>query len=229
MRFAKTEVLEWFAKQDRSYRLALLCTHWIRDTAHYKPSASEEARGFRMKVRGGGLSFADLADMLEQQSSRDALSSDFILNQLHALIRVPFEILCDYCKEYDKSAPTRLLLEEMKATSWYEVARIVRNAISHNFHFQYTKHDKEKILPVTWNCLTPVWGSLWDASPAVRRWYAGSIAFGEDDLDLWDEEHDCVIIWQSIRGARPGACPEADRKIVVVNPNRADLAPLADP
>jgi SAM-dependent methyltransferase len=75
----------------------------------------------------------------------------------------------------------------------------------------------------------PVWGSLWDASPAVRRWYAGSIAFGEDDLDLWDEEHDCVIIWQSIRGARPGACPEADRKIVVVNPNRADLAPLADP
>ena len=41
VRFAKKDVLEWFDRQDRSYRLALLCTYWIRDTADYKPSASE--------------------------------------------------------------------------------------------------------------------------------------------------------------------------------------------
>src|SRR5271165_7536081 len=95
MRFAKTDVLECFDRQDRSYRLAILCTHWIRDTAPYKPSASEEARGLRMEIRGTWLSFADLADMLEQQPSRDVLSSDFVLNQLHALIRTPFGILED--------------------------------------------------------------------------------------------------------------------------------------
>jgi SAM-dependent methyltransferase len=75
----------------------------------------------------------------------------------------------------------------------------------------------------------PVWGSLLDASPALRRWYAGSIAFDAADLDLWEEEYDSVVIWQSVRGARMGACPEANREIVIVNPGRADLAPLSDP
>jgi len=149
VRFAKREVLECFDRQDRSYRLALLCTYWIRDTARYKPNASEEAKGFRMKVCGTWLSFADLADMLEQQSSREALSSDFLLNQLHALIRAPFEILRDYCEDYDKTNSTRSLLEKMKETSWYEVARIVRNTISHNLRVQYKKTE-----PTRWNGIT---------------------------------------------------------------------------
>jgi SAM-dependent methyltransferase len=75
----------------------------------------------------------------------------------------------------------------------------------------------------------PVSGCLLDASPALRRWYAGSIAFNAADLDLWEDEHDSVVIWQSVRGARMGARPEANREIVIVNPERADLAPLSDP
>jgi SAM-dependent methyltransferase len=51
----------------------------------------------------------------------------------------------------------------------------------------------------------PVSGCLLDASPALRRWYAGSIAFNAADLDLWEDEHDSVVIWQSVRGARMGA------------------------
>jgi acyl carrier protein len=73
----------------------------------------------------------------------------------------------------------------------------------------------------------PVWGSLLDASPALRRWYAGSIAFDAADLDLSEAEYDSVVIWQSVRGARTGACPEANREIVIVNLLRADLAPLS--
>jgi hypothetical protein len=69
------------------------------------------------------------------------------------LIRAPFEILHDYCEDYDKVDSALLLLEEMKAAPWFHYARIVRNAISHNFHFQYSKHDR-KILPVTWNGIT---------------------------------------------------------------------------
>jgi len=152
MRFAKTDVLECFDKQDRSYRLALLCTRWILDAARYKPSAPEEARGIWMGVCDRYLSFADLADKLES-TSRYALSSDFMLNQLHALIRAPFEILRDYCEDYDKSDPTRHLFQKMKEAPWYEYARLVRNAISHNFRFQYSNHDK-KMLPVTWNGIT---------------------------------------------------------------------------
>ena len=99
-----------------------------------------------MKVRGR-------PDRLEQPSSCNVLSSDFMLNQLHALIRVPFEILRDYCKDFDNSDPTQHLVQKMKETRWYEYAKMVRNAISHNFHFQFCEHDK-KILPVTWNGIT---------------------------------------------------------------------------
>jgi hypothetical protein len=150
MRFTKTDVLDSFDRQDRSYRLALLCTYWIRDTAEYQPSASEQARGMHMVFRRKVVSFADLAEMLEQQSSREMLSSNFLLNQLYALIRAPFEIVCDYCEDYDKVMGGKPLSKQMEATPWFQFARIVRNAISHNFHFQYGKYDKS-LLPVTWN------------------------------------------------------------------------------
>lgn len=75
----------------------------------------------------------------------------------------------------------------------------------------------------------PVWGSLLDASPALCRWYAGTIAFDAADRDVWEAEYDSVVIWQSVRGARTGACPEASREIVILNLQRADLAPLSDP
>ena len=153
MRFAKTDVLESFDRQDRSYRLALLCTYWIRDTAGYKPSASEQARGMHMEFRHKVVPFADLAEMLEQQPSRDTLSSDFLLNQLYALIRAPFEIVGDYCEDYDKVMGGKRLSKQMKASPWFQFARIIRNAISHNFHFQYGTYDKS-LLPVTWNGIT---------------------------------------------------------------------------
>jgi len=104
-----------------------------------------------MKVHGRWRSFADLAALLEQQWSRDAMSADLILNQLHTLIRVPFEILQDYCKDYDKANSARQLWQEMQGTPWFHFARIVRNAISHNFHFHFQSKDK---LPITWNGIT---------------------------------------------------------------------------
>jgi hypothetical protein len=153
MRFAKTDVLESFDRQDRSYRLALLCTYWIRDTAGYKPSASEQARGMSMVFREKVVPFADLAEKLEQQRSRDTLSADFLLNQLYALIRAPFEIVHDCCEDYDKLVGGKRLSEQMEATPWFQFARIIRNAISHNFHFQYNKYDRSLLL-VTWNGIT---------------------------------------------------------------------------
>jgi hypothetical protein len=88
---------------------------------------------FRHKV----VPFSDLADMLEQQPSRETLSSDFLLNQLYALIRAPFEIVGDYCEDYDKVMGGKRLSKQMKALPWFQFARIIRNAISHNFYFQY--------------------------------------------------------------------------------------------
>jgi hypothetical protein len=51
MRFTKAEILEAFAREDRSYRLGLLCTHWIRDVERYTPTASELA-AYRWRPMG---------------------------------------------------------------------------------------------------------------------------------------------------------------------------------
>ena len=150
MRFTKAEILESFDRQDRSYRLAILCTHWLQDAAHYQPSAAADARGAQMQARGEWISFKDLADLLKQPESRTVLSSEFILNQLHALIRAPFEIVTDYCEDFEAHHPERGLLTQLKESPWYDVARFIRHAISHNFRFEFTKGDLKR-LPATWN------------------------------------------------------------------------------
>jgi hypothetical protein len=153
MRFTKSEILESFSRQDRSYRLAILCTHWLQDTARYKPSASEDARGLQMQTGKGWISYADLAHLLEQQQARSAITSDFVLDQLHSLIRAPFELLTDYCEDYDREVPTRHLVKQLKEMAWYEFARLIRNAVSHNFRFEFKDSEKRR-MPIKWNQVT---------------------------------------------------------------------------
>jgi hypothetical protein len=152
IRFTKAEILEAFAREDRSYRLGILCTHWIRDVEQYAPNAATLARSLHMQADLRIISNADLAVMLEDPSERELLSSDFLLTYLHTLIRAPFELLSDYCEDFDKVAPDRSLLSEMKAMPWYGIAYIVRNAVSHNFHIGFGGlRDK---LPITWRTIT---------------------------------------------------------------------------
>ena len=110
MRFSKAEVLEAFDREDTSYRLAVLSSHWLRDTARFKPNVADQARGLKMQVRGRWISYTDIADKFKQQKDRDLIVSDFLLTQLHNLIRAPLEILCDYCDDYDKHDPAAELL-----------------------------------------------------------------------------------------------------------------------
>jgi hypothetical protein len=150
MRFTKTDILAAFDREDKLYRLGLLCSHWLRGGKHYSPSAIYEADGMQMEARGVWVSFADLASDLK--SDPTIISSDFMLNQLHALIRAPFELLSDYCEDYDQEYPEIRLHALLKQASWFEFARLVRNAISHNFRFEFGKYDRS-ILPVRWNSL----------------------------------------------------------------------------
>lgn len=151
-RFAKAEILQAFAREDRSYRLGILCTHWIRDVERYAPNAAALARSLHMRMDSKLVSDADLAVLLEDPVKRELLSSDFLLPYLHTLIRAPFELLSDYCEDFDKAAPGRSLLSEMKSAPWYGVAYIVRNAVSHNFHIEFGR-SRDK-LPITWRTIT---------------------------------------------------------------------------
>jgi hypothetical protein len=149
MRFTKSEILDEFTRQDRSYRLAIISSHWLQGGTYYKPSASNEARGLHMKVLDTWVSYSDLAELLEQDASRFSVTTDFVLNQLHALIRVPFELLGDYCEDYDQAAPGRMMMKELRAADWYEYARAIRNTVSHNFRFDFSKYKTEKF-PISW-------------------------------------------------------------------------------
>jgi hypothetical protein len=149
VRFTKTDLLDEFVRQDRSYRLAIIASHWLQGGSQYKPSAIEEARGLRMQALDSWVSYADLADLLGQDPSRLAITTDFVLNQLHALIRVPFEVLGDYCEDYDKAAPGRHLKGTLRAADWYEYARAIRNTVSHNFRFDFSRYDKARF-PIRW-------------------------------------------------------------------------------
>jgi hypothetical protein len=149
MRFTKSEILDEFTRQDRSYRLAIIASHWLQGGGQYKPSAVEEARGLQMKVLDTWISYADLADLLEQDASRFSITTDFVLNQLHALIRVPFELLSDYCEDYNQAGPGRKLTNELGSADWYEYARAIRNTVSHNFRFDFSRYKADKF-PITW-------------------------------------------------------------------------------
>jgi hypothetical protein len=59
-----------------------------------------------------GFSNHDLAALLADPMKRELLSSNFLLTYLHTLIRAPFELLSDYCEDYDKVAPGRSRLNE---------------------------------------------------------------------------------------------------------------------
>jgi hypothetical protein len=153
MRFTKSKILEEFIRQDRCYRLAIISSHWLQGVAPYKPSAIEEARGLRMQALDKWIPFSDLADLLERDPTRMAITSDFVLNQLHALIRAPFELLSDYCEDYDKAVPGGNLVMEFQASAWYQFARLIRHAVSHNFRFEFSERDKRR-LPITWRGIT---------------------------------------------------------------------------
>jgi hypothetical protein len=45
------------------------------------------------------------------------------------------------------------LMNELRGQEWFRYARIIRNAISHNLHFEFDKYDL-KAMPITWNGIT---------------------------------------------------------------------------
>lgn len=153
MRFNKTEIIDYFDREDKNYRLAMLCTHWIRDAAPFTPSVISEAKSLSMIVAGRSIAFFDLAAELEDHSRSEIISSEFLLNHLHSLIRLPFELLKDYCEDFDKAAKPVILMGRLKNVPWYQYTKLARNAVSHNLRFAFNPSDKSRLL-VTWKGIT---------------------------------------------------------------------------
>jgi predicted RNA methylase len=60
----------------------------------------------------------------------------------------------------------------------------------------------------------PVCGDVLDASSAFTRWYADMIPRDSKGM----RQNEPVVIWQSVRGARPTQYQRVDRRIIVTDP-----------
>ncbi len=67
----------------------------------------------------------------------------FHLTVLRSIVKELFEVIKIYCKNTDQNTL-------LKTQDWYQVWRIIRNCLSHDFHFHFNKYDKS-ILPISWN------------------------------------------------------------------------------
>ncbi|MBR1326062.1 hypothetical protein [Bradyrhizobium ottawaense] len=105
-----------------------------------------------MKVEDRYVNFTDLSGPLSDALGRERLSSEVLVTHLHTLIRAPYELLDDYCQDYQNSMPTRQLRDEMRSQDWHPIASIIRNAVSHNFRLKLGRVRNK--LPLTWRTIT---------------------------------------------------------------------------
>lgn len=98
----------------------------------------------------------------DRRGKRFELDCNIVVNEyLHSN-----ENYTESLKEFHKSTRRALIKEsyevvkaytndsaDFKSQSWHRFARIIRNAISHDFFFHFDKHDK-LALPLTWGHVT---------------------------------------------------------------------------
>jgi hypothetical protein len=100
---------------------------WLRRITNHSPRAVDDARGMLMGSKGDWTPLSDIADELERNPH--PLVEQFMRNQLHTAIRVPYEILNAYCHDNDKVGPNGGLVSKLKDALRYAHARRAQYAI----------------------------------------------------------------------------------------------------
>ncbi|WP_144152694.1 class I SAM-dependent methyltransferase [Paraburkholderia sp. BCC1885] len=59
----------------------------------------------------------------------------------------------------------------------------------------------------------PVCGEVFDGSGYLQRWFARMLAYDHRELGFGPEDQEGVVIWQSVRNARPDAFADRERPI----------------
>jgi hypothetical protein len=88
------------------------------------------------------IKFDTVVNLHRKEEDRYIALNEFLRMLLRALIKETFEVIKDYC---DASGQ----ISSFKAQSFYHVARMIRNCLSHNFRFIFNTYDMT-LLPVNW-------------------------------------------------------------------------------
>lgn len=92
----------------------------------------------------------DLDQLIDEYTNHrqrlvDSLS-EFYNSPRRVLIKESFEVTQAYANAIGEK-------NELKKEEWFQFARIVRNAISHDFHFKFSSFDRN-YLPITYRAVT---------------------------------------------------------------------------
>lgn len=92
------------------------------------------------------VDFQQVAELLESRPDREIALKEFTTMLIRGLLKESFETVRAYAKSNRQSA-------KLKAQPWFQFFRLIRNCVSHNFHFEFTDDDV-KLLPVSWRGVT---------------------------------------------------------------------------
>lgn len=107
-----------------------------------EPAALEHLRKSHASFGGYTIPFDQVANMLESEIDRQVAMKEFLTMFLRALLKESFEVIRDYASNSKQDSL-------FSSQPWFQFARMIRNCISHDFHFGFTGYDR-KLLPVSW-------------------------------------------------------------------------------
>lgn len=91
---------------------------------------------------------------LSDQKKKETAINNFKHSHWRVLIKESFEMIRGYCNDND-------LFSELKKQDWYEFVRLLRNSISHDFRFDFTRYKQEDF-PISWKTISIEYSSNGD-------------------------------------------------------------------
>lgn len=134
----KRELLGQLTNARNNYVLGLAAMSLFTESA-----SIEHLRKRHASFGGYIVEFNQVSSLLSSQHGRDIALKEFLTMLIRALLKESFELVRDFAEDSKQDIL-------FKSQPWYHFARMIRNCISHDFHFRFTPHDLRK-LPITWN------------------------------------------------------------------------------
>ncbi len=114
------------------------------------------------------------------------------------------------------------------APPWRRVVFYVYHAFGAELMARLCRRIEELVGPHIDHCFlvyyNPVCAAVFDASPALQRWFAAEVPYAAAEHGFGPNRADTVVIWQSRHGALPPHDPGRDRAVVPGTQMHATLA-----
>ncbi|MBV9265389.1 MAG: hypothetical protein JO061_04390 [Acidobacteriaceae bacterium] len=114
--------------------LALLQNHEHYGTLDHVSASIDGKYGFK---------FSEAVKLLDHPEAGQYARQEFLVMLFRMMLKEPFEVVKAYAEDNG-------VMNELQRQPWFHVARLLRNAVSHDFMFTFRPFDLT-LLPLEWN------------------------------------------------------------------------------